>query len=60
MDNGNYGRLKKTKKTLIGFFILFTTGTYAGIGTKCVEYENITKGTKKSFVWHISAITKHE
>ena len=25
------------------FFILFSTGTYAGIGTKCVESENNIK-----------------
>ena len=29
------------------FLILFSTGTYAGIGTKCVESENVMKSTKK-------------
>ena len=37
-----------TKKTShAGFLILFSTGTYAGIGTKCVESENIVKSTYK-------------
>ena len=31
-----------------GFWQFFPTGTYAGIGTKCVEFENVMKsGTKK-------------
>ena len=30
----------------MGFLILFSTGTYAGIGTQCVESENIMKSTQ--------------
>ena len=34
------------QKTLSrGFLILFSTGTYAGTGTKCVESENVMKST---------------
>ena len=34
------------------FFYSFSTGSYAGIGTKCVESENIMKSTKKDLlVW---------
>ena len=38
------------KKLSWFFFNFFSTGTYAGIGTKCVESENIMKSThtKKS------------
>ena len=37
------------QKTLsLVFLILFSTGTYAGIGTKCAESENIMKSTKKN------------
>ena len=34
-----------------GFWKLFSTGTYAIIGTTCVEFENVMKSTmkKKSF-----------
>ena len=31
----------------MGFLILFSTGTYAGIGTQCVESENIMKSTQQ-------------
>ena len=33
----------------MGFLVLFSTGTYAGIGTKCVKSENIMKSTQKNF-----------
>ena len=55
---GDLSRLKGTqsntlcsgfgsKNPLMVFFILFSTGTNAGIGTKCVESENILKSKKK-------------
>ena len=31
---------------LMVFLILFSSGTYAGIGTKCVESENLMKSTQ--------------
>ena len=31
----------------MGFFLFFSTGIYAGIGTKYVESENIMKSTHK-------------
>ena len=35
-----------------GFSNFFPTGTYAGIGTTCVEFENVMKSAtkKKSFI----------
>ena len=53
-----------SKNPLMVFFILFSTGTYAGIGTKYVESENIMKTKfiesqtwkrkKKILLWHFS------
>ena len=35
------------KISIWGFWKLFPTGTYAIIGTTCVEFENVTKSTTK-------------
>ena len=31
----------------MGFLVFFPTGTYAVIGTNCVEFENIMKSAQK-------------
>ena len=43
------------------FLIIFSTGTYAGIGTKWVESENIMKSTQKKLTTHILSqnVTQH-
>ena len=58
---GDLSRLKGTQSNtlyngfgskipLMGFFNSFSTDTYAGIGTKCVESENIMKSTQKKLL----------
>ena len=40
-----------------GFSNFFPTGTYAGIGTMCVEFENVIKSATKKKIQSIIELT---